>query len=301
MPIPGLLGACEKTHKLQPLGPDGSGVVTDELHNVPKHLQKQLEEGLSLSYCAAKVAAVACFDLLQELSDAVDLCPHSTQMRERKTLVSRSIDFLRRRQGRAAAQALLQLAYQEPPSTGLPAEVANIKWHHLSQSRDDDVPSPLTPAQASLMEWINPDKKRPDATLLTIVEHLAGVNAVKVFPCGKLLVSASDDGDILICSAQTGELKCRLAGHNNQGRHGCLCKLEPKAGFFDRKSITHNDDCTLDGHEGMVTSIDISVDGRRLVSTGIDGKIRIWERQAETCLFSTSTTISFVASEGPHL
>jgi len=258
---------------------------TERLRKLQKQLQKQLEEAMTLSYCAAKVASGACIDLLNELSDAVDLYPQSSTLRGRKSVVSFNIDSIRTQRGRAAAVLFLQLAYQEPESTGLPGQVDKITWPDLSGMCDAATLYP-SPARANLMRWINAgaEQQHSDATLLTISEHIAEVTAVKVFPCGKLLASASADGDVLICSTATGEVKCRLDGHNGQGRNGCLCYTRWDTAKKNIVEFIPHDACPLDGHVGRVNSVDVSHDGSRLLSGG-DREILVWKRKGATSLF----------------
>ena len=111
--VPSLLAECKKAQR----------ATTPDMEEAATRLESRLEQALSLSYCAAKAAAGVSIDLLQELSDATDAFPQSKTLRERKTLVSRSRAFVHTRTGREAARCMLQLAFQEPVSTGLPAQV----------------------------------------------------------------------------------------------------------------------------------------------------------------------------------
>ena len=247
--------------------------------------ESRLEQAFSMSYCAAKAAAGVFIDLLQELSDATEACPGSSKLRELKTLVSRSRAFIHSnplytRTGRETARAFLQVAYQEPMATGLPARVEAITWDDLGKNvpgRDRSL------SQSMLIERINRPEQRPDACILTVSEHKDKVNGVKMLAGGKLLVSVSDDGDVLICSAKTGEVKCTLAGHNAEGRHGCICGSE------DICSGIANEDCPLlatGGHVGGVTCVDVSQNGKLLVTGGEDRTVRVWKRNSRSGLFT---------------
>ena len=95
--------------------------------------QKVMEQALSLSYCAAKATVGASVDLLQELSDATDVFPESSTLSDLKILVSRSRNLLHNEGGRTAALLMLQLAFQEPVTTGLPAQVQALRWEDFGQ------------------------------------------------------------------------------------------------------------------------------------------------------------------------
>ena len=268
--VPSLLAKCNKAERAR----------TPEAE---WRLESSLEQALSLSYCAAKAAAGASIDLLQELSDATDAFPQSVKLRERKTLVSRSRAFLHDKEGQSAALWMLQLANQEPVATGLPKEVEALRWEDLRQQ----VPGAdrRSPMQRNLIQYVNCPEQRADATILTMAEHKKKVIGVKILPCGKLLVSVSADGDVLICSAATGEVKCTLAGHNDKGLHGCMC------GKQDIESGVANEDCPLlreatGGHVGAVTCLDVSRSGKLLVTGGNDRTVRVWKRKGQTSRYT---------------
>ena len=254
-------------------------LLKEKTVNLPE-TQENLERALSINYCLAKVATGVSIDLLQELSDAARTCPQSQALRELQTLVSRSLDFVRKRKGRAAAQALLQLAYQEPKKSGLPAMVEAVQWDEIAQNEGRVRRG--TPASAALIAFTSAPVERPDANLLTISQHLSTVNGVKFFPCGTLLASVDGDGDVLICSAATGEVKCRLAGHNKDGRGGCTC------GKAVKTMTEVDDDCPLrstGGHAGAVYCVDVCKDGELLATGGADGTVRVWGRRNGTSIF----------------
>ena len=120
---------------------------------------------------------------------------------------------------------------------------------------------------------------------LTIAQHIKEVNGVKVLPGGKLLASVSDDGNVLICSMATGEVKCTLAGHNDKGLHGCIC------GKQDVKGGVANEDCPLlreatGGHVGGVTCLDVSRTGKLLVTGGTDRTVRVWKREGRSSRYT---------------
>ena len=179
---------------------------------------------------------------------------------------------------------MLQLAFQEPVPTGLPAQVQALRWEDLEQG----VPRRNgSPTQSGLfIENVSRQEQRSDAVLLTIAEHTKRVNVGKVLPGGKLLASVSDDGDVLICSMATGEVKCTLAGHNAAGRHECIC------GQQDVKGGVANEDCPLlreatGGHVGKVTCLDVSRSGKLLVTGGVeDGTVRVWKRRGRSSRYT---------------
>jgi WD40 repeat protein len=120
---------------------------------------------------------------------------------------------------------------------------------------------------------------------LTVAEHTDIVNGVKVLPGGKLLASVSEDGDVLICSMATGEVKCTLAGHNDKGLHGCIC------GGQDVERGVANEDCPLlheatGGHVGGVTCLDVSRTGKLLVTGGTDRTVRVWKREGRSSRYT---------------
>ena len=271
--VPSLLAECKKAERAK----------TPDREEAATRLESRLEQALSLSYCAAKAAAGVSIDLLQELSDATDAFPQSKTLRERKTLVSRSRALLHKQKGWSAALLMLQLASQEPVSTGLPAQVQALRWEDLEQGvpRRDG-----SPAQSGLfIEDVNRPEQRSDAVLLTVAEHTDIVNGVKVLPGGKLLASVSEDGDVLICSMATGEVKCTLAGHNDKRLHGCIC------GGQDVERGVANEDCPLlheatGGHVGGVTCLDVSRTGKLLVTGGTDRTVRVWKREGRSSRYT---------------
>ncbi len=106
--VPSLLAECKKAQR----------ATTPDMEEAATRLESRLEQALSLSYCAAKAAAGVSIDLLQELSDATEVCLESSILRELKTLVSRSRALLHKQKGWSAALLMLQLAFQEPVPTG---------------------------------------------------------------------------------------------------------------------------------------------------------------------------------------
>ena len=178
---------------------------------------------------------------------------------------------------------MLQLASQEPVATGLPAQVQALRWEDLEQGvpRRDG-----SPAQSGLfIEDVNRPEQRSDAVLLTVAEHTDIVNGVKVLPGGKLLASVSEDGDVLICSMATGEVKCTLAGHNVKGLGGCIC------GKQDVSGGVANEDCPLlreatGGHVGEVKCLDVSRTGKLLVTGGTDRTVRVWKSEGRSSRYT---------------
>lgn len=210
----------------------------------------------------------------------MDTCPQSEMLRELRILVSRSLAFLHKRKGKAAAQALLQLAYQEPKKSGLPAMVEGVKWDEIAQA--DGIVPKGTPASACMIAFTNAPEERPDATLLTIADGV-GSGPCKFFPCGTLLASVgAGGGDVFICSTATGEIKYRLTGHNKDGRGGCTCAKDVE----NMNEV--DDDCPLvitGGHAGAVCCVDVCKDGK-LVTGGRDGTVKVWERRGATSTFT---------------
>ena len=82
-----------------------------------------------------------------------------------------------------------------------------------------------------------------------------------------------------------GEVKCRLAGHNDKGHHGCIC------GGQDVKGGVANEDCPLlreatGGHVGGVTCLDVSRTGKLLVTGGTDRTVRVWKREGRSSRYT---------------
>jgi len=112
-------------------------------------------------------------------------------------------------------------------------------------------------------------------------DHL--VNACAFSADGRLLVSASSDYSARIFEVPSLRLKAALLGHEDDvdmaefspdGSAVATCALDRCLRIFD---LSGNLLKTFRGHEGNVLSLLWSLDGKRLVSSSVDGTVREWD------------------------
>jgi WD40 repeat protein len=117
-----------------------------------------------------------------------------------------------------------------------------------------------------------------------LVGHSARVSAVAFSPNGRLLVSADDEGQILVRDAQNWEILERFTGHIGQvtalawspgSDHLASCSRDGTARIWDFPRGA--DRAALRGHRGPVRGIAWDLEGETVFTAGEDGTVNQWE------------------------
>ncbi|MCX5786269.1 MAG: WD40 repeat domain-containing protein [Elusimicrobia bacterium] len=119
--------------------------------------------------------------------------------------------------------------------------------------------------------------------------HRGAVNALDFSPDAKFLVSAGCDGVVAVWDMKTGNLvkmvrddpaDCLMTvAFSRDGRY--LAYAGYGKTIRVRDNFSGERKCVFTGHASGVTSLDFSADSSRLVSSDLDGEIRVWD--AEKC------------------
>ena len=115
--------------------------------------------------------------------------------------------------------------------------------------------------------------------------HRGAVNALGFFPDAKHLFSAGCDGAVIIWDMKNSrpakEIKedpqdCLLtAAVSRDGRY--LAYAGYGKTIRVRDNLSDEQKCVITGHAAGITSLDFSADSSRLVSSSLDGEIRVWD------------------------
>jgi WD40 repeat protein len=127
--------------------------------------------------------------------------------------------------------------------------------------------------RGSIIRWLLPHG--------TVVSEAAGLD----FPVHKLVNSS--DGKVL-ASLEANTRIPGAATKQELSQHEPTKNRSTRIRLWDPEKLT----CTgeLNGHDGEVTCIALSSDGRYLASGGIDQVIRIWKVESKSLLLSSQTT-----------
>lgn len=116
--------------------------------------------------------------------------------------------------------------------------------------------------------------------------HDAAANAVAFLPDGERLVSAGDDGAVLVWAVTGAEERdplARLEGHQGKIVQVAVSPdgaLAATAGWDGRIGLWALDPprrlALVEGHKGPVNAVAFADGGARLISGGYDGTIRVW-------------------------
>jgi predicted NACHT family NTPase len=150
----------------------------------------------------------------------------------------------------------------------------------------------LSPASALLAISLglleNPASHRQAGALapagaLTRIQLRMPVFAVAFAPHGRSLVSASENGDVRLWEAASGNMVRRFVGHRGHVKGVALTsdgKILATAGADSTVRLWDTADGTeirrLDGHEGTVETVTFSPDGKLVASAGEDKTVRLW-------------------------
>jgi WD40 repeat protein len=117
------------------------------------------------------------------------------------------------------------------------------------------------------------------------VEHTRTINSVAISPDGRSALTASDDNTLIVWDIETGQVVKRLAGHTDDVNIG-LFSPDANNPFI----VSASDDTSiiiwdldsaqplrrLQGHTQPITGLNLSPDGRRMISTTEDNTLIVW-------------------------
>ncbi|HMA53291.1 MAG TPA: WD40 repeat domain-containing protein [Acidobacteriota bacterium] len=163
------------------------------------------------------------------------------------------------------------------------------RWHEAAVDGVAAAPGGqrvFTAGDRSVKEWQAQDGR----LIRKLGEHKYGVGAMAATPdCGRL-VTAGGTCDIRIWDARSGRQLCRVATKNIEG--GIVAALTPDGRRIISSNMGYSQEAnvwsartgrhlrTLEGHRGEVRAIAVSPDGRRIVTGGLDGLIKIWDAES---------------------
>ncbi|MGH4008636.1 MAG: NB-ARC domain-containing protein [Pseudonocardiaceae bacterium] len=159
-------------------------------------------------------------------------------------------------------------------------------WLTADQSLPEGVApdrlAPLLPDTRLILRW----GLTPPATALVrvLTGHTGGVRAVAWSPDGTRLASASNDGEVRVWNAATGDQLATLTGHTGVV-HAVAWSVDSarlaSAGYAGEVRVwdaaTGAQLTTLAGHTSGVRAVAWSPDGTRLASAGNDRAVRVWD------------------------
>jgi VCBS repeat-containing protein len=120
-----------------------------------------------------------------------------------------------------------------------------------------------------------------------LTEHTDSILSIDFSPDGTRLASSSDDGSIHVWDTQTGQAVLGPL----EGRAGIWgqVRYSPTGSYIYscqdnriRVLDAHTGNVALGpltGHSSRITSIDVSYDGRRIISGSLDRVLRVWDVQ----------------------
>ena len=121
--------------------------------------------------------------------------------------------------------------------------------------------------------------------------HSKGVNCMDVSPSGGLCVSSSEEGEVLVWEAGTGQVRRKLSGHVGDVYS---CRFYPSgevvltggADFRLRIWSVADGSCPrlLSGHRARVTGTQIVERGKNVLSASLDGSVRLWDCGSGSCV-----------------
>ncbi|CCO30556.1 hypothetical protein BN14_04586 [Rhizoctonia solani AG-1 IB] len=131
------------------------------------------------------------------------------------------------------------------------------------------------------------DARSGDVVLGPLTEHTDSILSIDFSPDGTRLASSSDDGSIHVWDTQTGQAVLGPL----EGRAGIWgqVRYSPTGSYIYscqdnriRVLDAHTGNVALGpltGHSSRITSIDVSYDGRRIISGSLDRVLRVWDVQ----------------------
>jgi WD40 repeat protein/serine/threonine protein kinase len=118
-------------------------------------------------------------------------------------------------------------------------------------------------------------------------QSIGPVWAVAVTPDGKRVVAGNDDGTANVWDTASGQQLLTLKGHTappvfGAGTLGLLSSSQGQASFLAAAACYPG----RTGHIGRILAIAATPDGRRLVTAGEDGSVRVWDSASGRELFT---------------
>jgi len=121
----------------------------------------------------------------------------------------------------------------------------------------------------------------------TLIGHTAGVNAVATTPDGRWAVSASDDHTLRVWELESGQQVRAMVGHlwevmvvtiSPDGRHVVSASDQDlKVWDLESGQELHSLRHHVRPHQGPVTAVTFTPDGKRFISASLDRSLVIWD------------------------
>jgi WD40 repeat protein len=134
----------------------------------------------------------------------------------------------------------------------------------------------------------------PKALLTSDRAHVGPINAVALFGDGRAL-SGGRDGRVVLWNLKNGRL-VRVLGRQNGAIHSHAVAFFPhglRAATGGEDRLVHiwnvrdgKEVATWAGHQGTISSLAISVDGRRVATGSYDGTVILWESSTGSAIRS---------------
>ena len=117
--------------------------------------------------------------------------------------------------------------------------------------------------------------------------HLKGVLAIDFSPNGYQIVTGSEDNSVKIWSLRERKLEYTIAAHTNivskvrfeknNGNYIITASYDNSVKLWAHPGWTPIK--TLSGHDGKVTSMDVTADNKYLITSSFDRTFKLWEKE----------------------